>query len=324
MIKRKKAIVFEAFARILLMIIAIWVVFNVGKLIAQAAGIGRSNIGEEFDRLVNQINELKAGDVNHIFVTLDSNTAMVGFSKSSTRYECYNCGTEKNGLTSFFKKPDKAECNGKACICLCNNWLSKDTPEYSISNIPYELKCDGMKCLELKEGQDLAGVTELKLYFEEISKTEPQKYDKLMSARWEGGFMLERHSRGDFVTNALPSSNLRRFTVFIDKEQRGDIIFTTVCPGFDCSSKYKSENIGVSDICSLISKCVRPGMNLPKIVTTGEPMLSSECPRQYKASFYYENDCNEVKNCVSKDTNSNINCNKAGIYYILTFSNKAS
>ena len=65
-------------------------------------------------------------------------------------------------------------------------------------------------------------------------------------------------------------------------------------------------------------------MNLPKIVTTGEPMLSSECPRQYKASFYYENDCNEVKNCVSKDTNSNINCNKAGIYYILTFSNKAS
>lgn len=322
MIKRKKALLFEAFARILIMIIAIFVIFNISKKIVEAAGIGGSNIGQEFYRFATQINELKIGDANQVFVTLDSNTAVIGFNKDSTRYECYNCGTGKNELSSFFKKPDIEQCNEKACICLCTKLLSIETPEYSVSNTPYELKCKGMKCAPLDD--DLAGVTELKNYFAELSKKEPQKYDGFKDARWEGGFMLERHSRGNFVTNSLPSSNLRRFTVFIDKEQRGDAIFTTVCPGLDCNSKYKSEFTGVSDTCSLINKCIRPGMNLPRVVTTGRPLLETECQRQSKASFYYESDCNEVKDCVNKEGNADIICTNTGTYSVLSFKPKVS
>lgn len=319
MIKKKRALVLDALARIVVMVIAVLLVFNIGKKIAESAGIGVSDIQEQFNKFVDEVNNLEVGDVNHVFVNLDMNTAIVGFSKNTDAYRCYSCGTPRDGLSTVFKKPNNEQCKNKACICLCRGLLTID----KTLGQPYTMQCDSMVCKTLK--QDLAGYTELARYFENLEKIEPQKYDKLKQSKWEGGFFLERHSRNDFVSNALPSPQLRRFTVFLDKEQRGEAIFTTVCPGFDCPSKYlPDKQSGVpSDFCIEIKRCITTDMNMPRQLGNNQLLFELEC-KQNKASFYEENDCNTVKTCISSSLNTIGACNKAGVYYALTFTTQST
>lgn len=297
MTRGKKAILFEAFGRIILMIIAIWAVFNVGKIIAQAAGIGTSDIGEEFNRLAKEINELRVGDVNQVFVTLDTGTSIIGFSKTSNSYECYDCGTEKGGLSSFFKKPNNEQCSNQPCICLCR------LPKTANTIAPYEITCENMPCKPLNE--DLAAFVELRKYFEDLEKRDPEKYTKLLNAKWKGGFLLERHSRNDFKFNALPSPQSRRFTAFVEKEQRGNMVYTTVCPGFDCASQDSSQVTQQPQAllkgCETMRECVKEtNVYLEKDRFTNTDSISRECknPDNVKATFETENDCSLINSCM--------------------------
>lgn len=319
MIRKKKAILFEAFARILVMIFAIWVVFTIGKKIAEAAGIGTSDIGEEFNKFVKEINELKVGDANPFFVILDTDTAIVAFGKASSAYECYDCGTEKGGLSYFFKKPETEQCNNKACICLCRNSLKTFD-----SKAPYSITCDKMSCTALNENQDLAGSVELKKYFEDLEKRDPGKHTGFMNARWKGGFLLERHSRS-FSFNALPSQQFRRFTIFVDKSQKGNIVYTTVCPGFDCTSQSPSEIVqqpqGLLKGCEIMRECVAETKVYLERDRYGDSILR-ECrsPDKVKATFETESDCNEVNKCMFNKININGQCEKNNRNnYVLSF-----
>lgn len=311
--RRKKAtILFEAFARILLMVIAIWAVFNIGKMIARAAGVGASDIEEEFNRFVREINELKVGDAAQVFVTLDPNTAIIGFSKDAKSYKCFNCGTQKKDISTFLKKPDNEQCNNKACICLCRSPLIIDK---TVLITPYEMRCEKIKCQTLNENEDLAGTTELRKHFEELDRREPQKYTALMDARWESGFLLERHSRNDFVSNGLPSPQLRRLTIFIQKEQRGNTIFTTVCPGFECESQTKSttETIFPGGGCGILRECSK-----------GIRLFVDDCNDQagrIRLRYIEQQNCEKVKSCVVEKTQYlGWKCTDDGFAFTLSYS----
>src|SRR3989338_181491 len=73
-----------------------------------------------FDTFVEGINEMSS-DGDSFVLRLNEKSAVIGFGKTTDRYECYRC-TAPEGAMGFVSliilKP--AECGGDACACLCS------------------------------------------------------------------------------------------------------------------------------------------------------------------------------------------------------------
>lgn len=83
---------------------------------------------ESFETFVDGINSMEPG-AQQFVLRLDKGSGVIGFGREAANtydndFKCY-CGSKMNGLTSserlnvILDKPSNSECNGKACVCLC-------------------------------------------------------------------------------------------------------------------------------------------------------------------------------------------------------------
>lgn len=318
MIKRRKGVALpvEFFVRVLLMIFLVIVVFNIGKEAGKYifSGFFGTDLEKNFMEFADELNKPFTADVpsRQAFITLDSNTAIVGFSTSADSFRCFGCGSESSDITSFFDKPNANECSGKSCVCLCPKPLQIDKGKK-----PYEMKCDKIKCIPINK--DIAETVELKNYIDKIEKETQAEYRYLKNAKWTGGFLFERHSRGDFVSNGLPQPQGRRFSVYVNKEGTGDKFFLSICPGIDCKYTIKEEQkIEVPpEICQIMYSCFQL-QRIPTVLPESYCNLAAKRP---VTRMHSQEDCEKVKSCVQQNPKIKTQgrCQSSGSFYELSF-----
>ncbi|MBI2541388.1 hypothetical protein HYV80_01640 [Candidatus Woesearchaeota archaeon] len=319
MIKSRKGVALpvEFLVRVLFMIFLVIVVFNVGKEAGKYifAGFFGTDLEKNFEEFADELNKPFTANApsRQAFITLDSNTAIIGFSTSADSFRCFGCGSESPDITSFFDKPNSNECSGKSCVCLCPKPLQINT-----GTKPYEMKCDKIKCIAINK--DIAETVELKNYIDKIEKETQVEYRYLKNAKWTGGFLFERHSRGDFVSNGIPQPQGRKFSVYVNKEGTGDNFFLSVCPGPDCKYTLKEEQkIDVPpEICRIIKECA--GYRIPT-GTENYCSLATKPPRPAALIVGNEEDCEKVKSCVQQNPKIKTQgkCQPLGTFYELSF-----
>lgn len=327
MIKNKKGISFgiDAFSRLIIMIVAFWFVFEFGGKV-WAAAFGGSNIQEEFNKFVAQVNELNVRS-RQAFVVLDKNTAIVGFSKNADSFKCLSCGSLRTEITSYFKKPDNKECKeqneNKACICLCKKSIIIDK-----STQPYGMKCDEPLCKTLKK--DLIDSVELKDYIEELEKN-GQSYPFLKNSRWSGGFLYEKQSGIDFILNGLPKQQGNRFTVFIQQDVIDGKEYVAVCPHTKCIDSFKpSEQINIPpSICQVMYQCI-DSLKIPRVPPDNMPDAygnkNKYCvpiveSNRLATRYFTEEECRKSNECVNRVLNIVGECifNEEDGVYVLSY-----
>ena len=217
----------EALMRIVIMVVLVVIVFNVGKNVAEAAFGGR-NIIENFNTLVNEINKQELG-AKQIFITLEPNTAIIGFSKDKD-YQCYGCGgAPKDKLEAQFKHPSDPECKDSACVCICLRGLPKIRGELPV----LEISCDKIQCKKLNF--DIYHKVELG---DLIIKKYGSGYSRWSS--WQGGFLYARDvGEIDAAISGLPKNYEGKITVFLEKKTIGDNTYAGVCPALPCIQEQK-------------------------------------------------------------------------------------
>lgn len=218
----------EALMRAVIMaVLAYIVIFEIGKPAAEAV-FGGSNIIEPFNKLVNEINKQELG-TKQIFITLEPNTAIIGFSKDKD-YQCYGCGgAPKDKLEAQFKHPSDPECKDSACVCICLRGLPKIR-----GNLPVlEITCDKIQCKKLNF--DIYPKVELG---DLIIKKYGSSYSRLSS--WQDGFLYARDvGEIDAAISGLPKNYERKITLFIEKKKVNQEIYVGVCPALPCIQEQK-------------------------------------------------------------------------------------
>ena len=215
----------EALMRTIIMVVLVVIVFNIGKKVAEAA-FGGDNIIEPFNTLVNEINKQELG-AKQIFVTLEQNTAIIGFSKDKD-YQCYGCGgAPKDKLEAQFKHPSNTECRNSACVCVC----LKGLPSIRGAQQVLEINCEKLQCRKLNF--DIYPKVELR---DLIAK----KYGSSSWSSWQGGFLYGRDiGEVDAAISGLPKNYQRTITVFLEKKTIGDKTYVGVCPTLPCIQEQK-------------------------------------------------------------------------------------
>ncbi len=107
-----------------------------------------------FERFVDDINKMNLGK-DTFTISLKEKSAIIGFSKNSERYECFNCyiGVQ-NRPSVIVNKPKNEYCDNKACICLCGeafNLLesSLDGKSMKLGQCSSLLKCKTVERLDI-------------------------------------------------------------------------------------------------------------------------------------------------------------------------------
>lgn len=163
MLKNKKAddLTLPGLVRIFLaFIIIVLIVYPAGNSL-YAATLGKEKrYTQSFQNFVDNINKMSSGRQS-FEVMLKEKSAIIGFSKNTDQYECFNCnGMHEDRPTMVFEKPKNEECINNACICLCRE-------EFQIAKGSFEGKSLNQgQCLKLFckkiERKDIVGKTILK------------------------------------------------------------------------------------------------------------------------------------------------------------------
>lgn len=305
----KKGLGVETFLRFAVAIVALIFFFNIGKPVAEA--FFGSNLEQPFNELAKQINNINVPS-KQVQITLEPNTAVIGFSLNANSFKCIGCGSgSATDVTSYFTKPHAKECESKACICLCKKSFKIDK-----SKSPYEMKCDRMQCISLNK--NLVNAIELKQYVEELEKREPGEYSFLKNAKWVGGFLFERHSRGDFVSNALVQGQGNKFVAYVKKENINNVEYLAICPSPQCTTSVQEEKNIPPNICQIMYQCIDD--NKLRRVPPDE-FRNVYCTYTRPATRQRSlDDCEKVRKCTREKTNTPSSCVQAGLFYELTFS----
>ncbi|MBI2654704.1 hypothetical protein HYX02_07925 [Candidatus Woesearchaeota archaeon] len=308
MIKNKSGIILEALLRLIISVIVIVFVFNLGRNIA-AAVLG-TNLEENFHKFVNEMENLDV-DSKQTLVFLKKDSSIIGFSQNAQDFRCYGCGSAQSmDIISYFKKPENEECgksNDKnACICLCVKPLQVDKAKQ-----PYEMKCERILCRSLRSNLDIIDNVELKSHLDKLEKRDNVDYSKLKSAKWVGGFLYEKHNRGDLVSNGLPQPVAYRFTVNLERKNIGDKTYIAVCPSSGCIESYKpSQQPQLQktppDVCRVMQDCTKSlGIRTPsQAFGIGRSQeYDSYCniaANRPVTKYITKEDCEKVRECVNK------------------------
>jgi hypothetical protein len=130
-----KAIMTEAIVRITIAVIAVVII---GVMISRIYNtVAYSDAEKRFDGFVESIEKLQPGQSEQDSVSLDKNSAMIGFSRESQKVEFYL----EVGKRYKMNRPGNCE-DEQACICLCSGNL-----DGSAGGVEVELACSGaLKC----------------------------------------------------------------------------------------------------------------------------------------------------------------------------------
>jgi len=163
MLKGKKSVLLmpETLVRIVIALAIVFlIVFPLWSRLEAAFFNTDKKYTESFENFVSSINNMGQGRETFLLRMKDK-SAIIGFSKSAGRYECFNCHVGvQNRPTVFFDKPAKPECAGKACICLCNDFKLEDSTENDKSI--KSGKCSEIQCRPLNA--DVPEKASVKLY----------------------------------------------------------------------------------------------------------------------------------------------------------------
>ena len=178
----------ELIVRILVMIALFVVLFIACNKIKATVFNSEKEYMESFENFVDGINEMKR-PVETFSISIEEKSALVGFSKDSTKWECYNCYGDK----VIFERPPYAEAS-KAYICLCRE-LGFDE-ENGVKSV----KCKKLTCEEsnhdlvnkiiIKDGKQwnngflfangISGINGLDKYEQNILTLYAEKQDNLI------------------------------------------------------------------------------------------------------------------------------------------------
>src|SRR3989338_4299878 len=89
MIKGKKSLMVETLSRIIIMVFLVFVAFYIGKKIVGA--FSGSDAPKYLEIFAEEMNSLEAGVSKQSFLVMESEMAVVGFSKKSAEFRCYGC-----------------------------------------------------------------------------------------------------------------------------------------------------------------------------------------------------------------------------------------
>lgn len=309
----------EHLVRTLLAIALVIIAISIVKKPAEAAfkSVFGGNLEDSFKEFVAEANNFQAKS-KQVFVKLEKNTAIIGFSSTAKEFKCFGCGIETTDITSSIAKPENEQCKNKPCVCLCKSGLKFNKR----SNSQYEMRCDRLSCETLKK--DLFEIIGHEKYIEELQRREQIDYSALKNAKWEGGFLFERHSREDFISNGLPQKQGAIFTVFITQESTNQGIYVAVCPSEECSYslklEQKTQNLP-ADICQIMYACFKKEntgyqKDIPPLF--GGPKCRYNWPVTGQRN---KEDCEKVQACANSKLAGPIpsKCEDYGGYYQLTF-----
>ncbi len=197
----KKAIMItEALMRLMIAIVLLFIVFKIGKQVVYAL-FGGSNSIQSFEKLVEEMNSIKGYEnPKEILLSMDKETAVVGFSKNSEEFQCKGCKDTSFGIY-FIKKPYNEECKNEPCICLCRGLTLGNDPDRMDET---KFECKQFFCKKLK--YDIAP----KISFKETldkKKVITLNYPSSHSPYWENGFFFMR----------LGSTYLKKSNPFSDR-----------------------------------------------------------------------------------------------------------
>ena len=235
----KSEIGYEAFARIIIMIVIISLVVKFGAKVAEASGIsifgGESVSGKSLNELSDKLNspELREGTSKQEFVKLDGGTAIIGFGKDKD-YECHSCIETKicpscptpsqlNVLTAKFKRPNANECKNQACLCLCSKGIKSSKGQNSY----FDITCDKIKCKSL----NLDISPEIN-----IGASSDNPNNVVLNANWKGGFIYARDlpNNDDAIISGMPKNKEITRIVFNEKKNVNGIVYVALCPNINC------------------------------------------------------------------------------------------
>jgi len=173
-----------------------------------------------FNNFVKKINNME-NPSDEFSLKLKDDAAVIGFSKSSQKYE--HTITSQRDLSqtlikSRFKKPDQDECKETSCICLCRDKLESDNEEITCTKT--------MQCEKI-----FPDILDSNLIF--IDPYYSVQTFKGMFKHWKGGFLLGKSI--DFDFNGLPKSS-SEVEVFIEKRTIGDKTIIGICSPYMTSS----------------------------------------------------------------------------------------
>ena len=222
----KKGLIVEALMRVIIAVVLVVIAFNIGKKVAEAA-FGGSNLQEPFNKFVQEINKVEGS--KEAFIILETNTAIIGFSKDKD-YQCYGCGAcPKEKLETQFKHHPNAECKDSACVCLCLKGLPKIKGEQQVLDI----SCENLQCKKLNS--DIYPKIELG---DLVYKKYGSNFNRLSS--WQGGFLYARDvGEVSASISGLPKNSERKMTVFLEKKNVGGNTYVAVCPVAPCIQEQK-------------------------------------------------------------------------------------
>lgn len=239
--KRAEAGVFswETIARIILALILLFAAFSIGKKVAGVI-FGKSETMDSFNQLTKDINSLQLDSNEELvrkptFISLDSGSAIVGFSRNTQEFRCYGCEAALGSSTSYrtveqgpifysIQKPSNQECNDKPCVCFCK----KDFKKGELAGDKIEITCGSFVCGSLN--------TDI---YSRISLEGALRNNGITLGAypyWENGFFFNRrqlpNTNANMISNGMTIPNdERKLTISIEKKRVSNQVYVAACMG---------------------------------------------------------------------------------------------
>ncbi len=111
--------VLTGLVRLILGLGLLFIFANIGCTVIKNFSNKDDKVAASFEGFVNMINAMSDPTKSYTELDFKKGSAIVGFRKGASTWECYNCHTTHSLPTRVFIKPSNDQCKSTACMCLC-------------------------------------------------------------------------------------------------------------------------------------------------------------------------------------------------------------
>ena len=169
--------ILSALLRIIIAIVLVFIFFVACSKVKNAFSNEDDKVINDFEEFANGINDMSS-TAKSFEMEFKKGSAIVGFRKGASAWDCHNCHTTHASPTRAFIKPSNDQCVSSACMCLCLEGFLFEGGANKLA------KCGNLICKGLKKGikeKDIKETTIIK------------SSDKLFSnddTYWKNGFLF--------------------------------------------------------------------------------------------------------------------------------------
>ena len=215
----KRGGLLDAFLRIVLSVILLFVVFKIGMAAAKTF-FGENSTDSSIKKLAGALNQPGEGGTA-VRVGLEENSAIIGFSSAAAEMRCYFCpdGLSEKPSYFFMVRPPTTECKGTACVCSCQT-ITAGQPVERDNEVGTIISCRTITCKPLSG--NIPDRTSLRSSYP--SETQWANYPF-----WKGGFFVTNNKD---IRNGIPRNKVTAepFSVSIQRSKSGTGMLVNVCP----------------------------------------------------------------------------------------------